>query len=133
MSPDRPRDEPAKNSGQISTDSIPNGIAIAAYLSAMIGLLALGIVVFLCEASKPFLEQVYTLGKLWIPGAEGIGPYSGKETVALLAWLVSWWILHYLLRRKQLNGGFWLTIFLVGIGVATTLVWPPVWHFFLGH
>ena len=67
--------------------------------------------------------------KLWMPGAEGIGPYSGKETVGLIAWLVSWVILHFSLRHKQLNGGLWLTVFLLGIGVATTLVWPPVWHF----
>ena len=111
---------------------IPNGIAVAAYLSAMIGLLALGIVVFMCAVSKPFEEQIYALGKLWMPGAEGIGPYSGKETVGLVAWLVSWVILHFSLRDKQLNGGLWLTVFLLGMGVATTLVWPPIWHFF-GH
>jgi len=36
------------------------------------------------------------------------------------------------LRKKELNGVLWLTIFLIGVGTATTLVWPPVWHFFLG-
>lgn len=112
---------------------IPNAIAIAAYLSAMIGMLTLGIVVFASAASKPFEEKVHAIGKLWMPGAEGIGPYSGKETLMLVAWLVSWPILHFLLRRKQLSGALWLTIFLLGIGVATTLIWPPVWHFFLGH
>ncbi len=112
---------------------IPNGIAIAACLSAMIGLLALGIIVFMCEASKPFESQIYALGKLWMPGADGIGPYSGKETVMLLGWLISWPILHFSLRHKQLNGGLWLTVFLLGIGVASTLIWPPVWHFFLRH
>lgn len=116
-----------------SSQPIPNGIAIAAYLSAMIGLLGLGIIVFACEASKSLTEDVHALGKLWMPGAEGIGPYSGKQTVALVVWLVSWIILHFSLRRKQLSGGIWLTVFLIGIGIATTLVWPPTWHFFLGH
>jgi hypothetical protein len=112
--------------------SIPNGAAIAAYLSAMIGMLVLGIVVFASEASKPFAETVHAIGKLWMPAAERIGPYSGKETLMVLAWLGSWLILHGLLRQKQLNGGLWLTVFLVGVGGATMLVWPPVWHFFLG-
>ena len=110
---------------------IPNGAAIAAYLSAMIGLLTLGAVVLACEASKALTDQVYAIGKLWMPGAEGIGPYSGKETLSLAAWLLSWASLHHLLRRKELNGGLWLTVFLAGVGVATTLVWPPAWHFFL--
>ncbi|MBI2191375.1 MAG: hypothetical protein HYU36_05270 [Planctomycetes bacterium] len=113
--------------------SIPNGAAIAAYLAAMIGMLAMGIVVFACEASKAFSEKIYALGKGWMPGADGIGPYSGKETILLLAWLGSWAILHPLLRRKHLDGYLGLTLFLAGVGIATTLVWPPVWHFFLDH
>jgi hypothetical protein len=110
----------------------PNGAAIAAYLSAMIGLLTLGIVVFASEASKPFAQTVHTIGKLWMPGAEGIGPYSGKETLGLVTWLISWLVLHFSLRNRQMSGGLWLIVFLLGIGLATTLVWPPIWHFFLG-
>lgn len=115
------------------TTEMPNGAAIAAYLSAMLCLLTLGIVVFLCEASKTFTEKVHAIGKLWIPGAEAIGPYSGKETIALTAWILSWLILHLVFRKRELMGGFWLTLFLVGIGIATTLVWPPIWKLFLGH
>ena len=111
----------------------PNGAAVAAYLSAAIGLLALGGIVLACEASKPITAQVQALGRLWMPGAEGIGPYSGKESFALLAWISSWAALHLLLRRRELNGGLWLTVFLAGIGVATTLVWPPAWHFLLNR
>ena len=81
---------------------IPNGIAIAACLAAMIGMLTLGIVVFACEMSKPLAATVHNIGKIWMPGADGIGPYSGKETLALIAWLVSWPVLHFLLRKKQL-------------------------------
>ena len=61
-----------------------------------------------------------------MPGAEGIGPYSGKETLALLAWLGSWIGLHLVMRRRNrdlLNVGI---LFLIGIGLATTLLWPPV-------
>jgi hypothetical protein len=111
---------------------IPNGIAIAACLAAMIGMLTLGVIAFACEMSKPLTATVHNIGKIWMPGADGIGPYSGKETLALLAWLVSWPVLHFLLRKKQLLGGFWLVVFLLGVGVATTLVWPPIWHLFAG-
>ncbi len=111
----------------------PNGAAVAANLSAMVGMLALAAVVLACEASKGLTDSVHALGKLWMPGAEGIGPYSGKETVMLIAWLGSWAVLHPLLRRRELSGGLCLTLFLVGVGVASTLIWPPSWHFFLGH
>lgn len=111
----------------------PNGSAVAAYLAAMIGLVVLGVVVFACEASKEFTQTVHAIGKLWMPGAEGIGPYSGKQTLMLAAWLGSWGILHTRLRKREMRGEVWLTVFLVGIGVASTLIWPPVWHFFLGE
>jgi len=82
------------NLNETTEAPIPNGVAIAAYLGAMIGLLVLGIVAFACTASKPFEQSVYGIGKLWMPGAAGIGPYSGKETLGLLAWLISWLVLH---------------------------------------
>ena len=110
-----------------------NGAAVAATLSAMVGMLALAAVVLACEASKELTGRVHALGKLWMPGAEGIGPYSGKETVMLIAWLGSWAILHPLLRRREIRGGLWLAGFLVGVGVACTLIWPPTWPFLLGH
>lgn len=114
-------------------DRIPNGAAVAATLACMIGLLTFGIVVFACEASPAFARTIHALGKLWIPGAEGIGPYSGKETALLLGWLASWVVLHELLRKREFPGSAWLVLFLSGIGVATTLVWPPVWGWVLGR
>lgn len=122
--------EPESN---LADQKLPNGAAIAAYTSAMIGLLVLSLSAVLAEISEPFKEWVFNVGKFWIPGAEGIGPYSGKETLGLVAWLVSWYILHLFFRRRDLSGGFWLVIFLIGIGIATTLIWPPVWTLFGAH
>ena len=118
----------------MSTDEtikIPNGAAVAAYLAVAIGSLVLAIVAFASDLSKPFEQMVFGIGKLWMPGAAGIGPYSGKETLGLLAWLISWPILHFVVRNQQLNGRFWLIVFLVVMGVATTLVWPPVASLFI--
>jgi hypothetical protein len=113
------------------TTKLPNGAAIAAYLAVMIGLLILATVAFACDLSKPFEQLVFGIGKMWMPGAADIGPYSGKETLGLLAWLVSWIALHCSLGRRQLDGRLWLIVFLIGMGIASTLIWPPVWKLFV--
>lgn len=110
-----------------------SGAAQAAFLSAMIGCLTLALVNLTTEISAAFKTFVFGVGKLWMPGAEGIGPYSGKETFALVAWLLSWVILHRMLRNKEWNLSAVLGIFLVGIGIATTLVWPPVFLWLAGE
>ena len=59
---------------------MPSGIAVAALMSSMLGMLALAVVNVFTTASKDFNAWVHGVGKLWMPGAAGIGPYSGKET-----------------------------------------------------
>jgi hypothetical protein len=112
---------------------VPGGVAVATLLSAMIGVLTLAAVNQVTAASKVFNAWVHGVGKLWMPGAEGIGPYSGKETLAALAWIVSWVVLHYALRRRDMDVSRWLIVFLVGVGIATTWIWPPVFEYFAGH
>jgi hypothetical protein len=112
---------------------VPGGVAVAAPMAAMLGLLALTVVNVFTAASKPFNAWVHGVGKLWMPGAEGIGPYSGKETLSLVVWLGSWVLLHYALRGRDMKLSGWLVVFLVGIGVATTLIWPPVFEYLAGH
>ena len=113
--------------------SLPSGAAVAAIISAVLGMLTLAIVNWGTAASKGFNEWVHGIGRLWMPGADGIGPYSGKETLSLLVWIVSWIVLHVALKNRELNLGRWLIVFLVGIGIATTLVWPPVFEYLAGH
>lgn len=108
---------------------VPSGIAVAALLSVVIGVLTLAIVNVFTAASPAFNAWVHSVGKLWMPGAQGIGPYSGKETLSAVAWLGSWVLLHYALRRREMNLSRWLIAFLVGVGLATTLIWPPVFEF----
>lgn len=110
-----------------------NGAAQAAALSAMLGILTLALVNLGTEMSEAFKTKVHNIGKFWIPGAEGIGPYSGKETLALAAWLVSWYFLHRWLRAKELDPQWALAIFLIGMGCATTLLWPPVFSSLVHH
>jgi hypothetical protein len=88
---------------------IPNGIAIAASLAAMIGMLTLGVIAFACEMSKPLTATVHNIGKIWMPGADGIGPIpegnAGSTRVA------GHWRASFLLHKKRLLGGFWLVVF----------------------
>jgi len=112
---------------------VPGGIAVAALMGGMLGMLALAVVNVFTAASKPFNAWVHEVGKVWMPGAEGIGPYSGKETISLVVWLGSWVLLHYALRGRDMKLSAWLVVFLVGVGVATTLIWPPVFEYLAGH
>ncbi len=109
-----------------------SGAAQAAILAAMLGILALALVNLGTEVSESFKIQVHNLGKLWMPGAQSIGPYSGKETVALAVWLGSWFLLHRILQATEWPYGIVLVIFLVGMGISTTLLWPPVFTY-LAH
>ncbi|MFQ6012182.1 MAG: hypothetical protein ACE5LS_00840 [Thermoplasmata archaeon] len=109
-----------------------NGAVVAALLGAMIGLLVFAFVNLGTEVSSEFKAQVLALGKSWIPNAEGIGPYSGKETFMFLSWLGSWAPIHFLLRKRDLNLQLWFIVFLVGVVVATFLLWPPVFKLIAG-
>ena len=109
-------------------ERIPGGIAVAAFMAAFVGTFTLAVVNVFTAASKDFNAWVHGVGKLWMPGAPGIGPYSGKETLALIGWLGSWIVLHFVLRKKDLEVGRWFIAFLVGLGIATTLIWPPVFE-----
>lgn len=105
-----------------------NGITQAVLLSSMLGVLTLALVNLGTEVSDAFKENVQKIGKLWMPGAEGIGPYSGKETIALVVWLGSWLVLHRWLRDREWNHAWVISAFLMGVAAATTILWPPVIH-----
>jgi len=109
------------------------GAAQAALLSVMLGLVTLALINLGTAMSAGFKATVHTVGKLWMPGAQGIGPYSGKETIALVVWLVSWFVLHRILRAKEWNNNAVLAVFMAGIAVATTLIWPPVFEAIAHH
>lgn len=112
---------------------VPSGAAIAALMSAMLGMLTLAVVNAFTAGSKAFNAWVHGVGKLWMPGAEGIGPYSGKETLSLIVWIGTWIVLYLALRKRDPELGRWLIVFLIGVGIATTLIWPPVFEYLAGH
>ncbi len=107
---------------------LPGGAAAAALASAMFGMLTLALVNLFTAAFPGFNAWVHWVGKLWMPGAAGIGPYSGKETLSLIVWLGSWAVLHLAFRKRDMKISRCLIVFLIGVGIATTLVWPPVFE-----
>jgi hypothetical protein len=107
---------------------VPGGEAVAALMAAMIGMLTLAVVNQGTDIWPAFNEWVHGIGKLWMPGAQGSGPYSGKETLSLLAWVGSWVALHYGFRHQEMSISRALIVFLVGVGIATTWIWPPVFN-----
>lgn len=113
------------------TDLEKNGAAQAAMLAAAFGVLTLAAVNVGTEVSEVFKTRVHDVGKALVPGAEGIGPYSGKEAISLAVWLLSWWALHRFFRAKELPAATFMALFLILVALATTLVWPPVTHLFV--
>ena len=111
----------------------PTGEAVAALLAAAIGMLTLAFVNQLAVGSTSFAAWLHRLGTLSLPGGQAIGPYAGKETLSVSAWLVSWAILHPVLRTREISLSRWLVVFLLMVGVATTFLWPPVFRFLAGQ
>jgi hypothetical protein len=112
-----------------------SGSAAAALISAGIGCLTMMVTHHLAETSTVRDRFIWGLGK-WIPGSEtgdkswgNIGSYTGKETMLLVGWLLSWLILHNLLKHQQVKTS---TIFLWAFGLfvaATVMSWQPIFPY----
>ena len=112
-----------------------SGPAAAAVISAAIGCFTMMVTHHLADTSKEREKFIWGLGK-WIPGSDtgdklwgNIGSYTGKETMLLVGWLVSWIVLHNLLKHKQVKTS---TIFLWAFGLlvaATAMSWHPIFPY----
>ena len=111
----------------------PTGEAVAALLAAAVGMLTLALVNQVAAVSAAVTTWLQGIGNVWMPGAQAIGPVAGTETLAGIAWLASWAILHRALRTRELLLSRWLVVFLLMAGVATTLLWPPVFDYLAGR
>jgi len=103
-------------------ESAPDGALAAALLSAGLGVLTLGIVTCAAEAALGFKD--------WLKWDDTVGPLSGKSSVALIAWAVSWPLFHLALFRRDgvlpaaaVIGGIMIILGLIG-------TFPPVYEAF---
>jgi hypothetical protein len=112
-----------------------SGHAAAALFSAGIGCLTMMVAHHLAETSIAREQFVWRLGK-WIPGSDtgdrlwdSIGIYTGKERILLCSWLCSWFVLHNLLKHRQVKTS---TIFMWTFGLfvaATVMSWQPLFPY----
>jgi hypothetical protein len=106
-------------------ETIPNGPGAAAILAAGIGCAAIGILAFAAEASRPFANLLNFYGP--------VGPLSGKTTVAVIVWLVAWFVLSRLWWAKTVAMGKVNLAAFASLAVGFLLTFPPFWALFLGH
>ena len=100
--------------GQFAEIERPTGPVAAAGLAVGIGALVLGFLTTLNEAS----ESVHD----FLEFDEDVGPLSGKTIIAVIAYVVSWAVLHGLWRRQNpaLRPILIATAVLIALGVLGT-------------
>jgi hypothetical protein len=111
------------------TDTKPNGPVAAAFVAAGIAAFVLGIFVTLNEFSPDInnflkFDANFGLGK-------GVGPLSGKVGMAVIAYVISWVVLHFMWRRREMHFRTVLLASLVLVGLGFALTFPPI--FTLAH
>lgn len=120
----------------VQTDTKPNGPVVAAFIAAGIASLVMGIGVVLNEASASIKSAIgidfsafLAFDKNFGLGS-GVGALSGKVGLAVIAFVVSWVLLHLWLRGKEVNfrTGFIVALVLVALGFALTF--PPIFLIF---
>jgi hypothetical protein len=96
----------------------------AAFIASGIGSTALGLMVILTEMKAGAgLKAALT----W---TAPVGPLSGKTGVAVLAFVISWVLLHFAFKRRavSLTTSFVVAVVLIVLGVA--MCYPPIFELF---
>lgn len=93
---------------------LPNGPAAAAIVASGLGSLVLGLLTTLAQAIGPVKDAL----NLYTP----VGPLSGKTTVAVVAWLVTWVVLDRLWKHRQVpfTATFLATLIAIALGLLGT-------------
>jgi hypothetical protein len=131
----RLRHFPKRLSQGANSSPAASGVAAAAFVSAAIGCFSMMVTHHLADTSKAREAFIWKLGA-WIPGSNNpsklwgnIGSYTGKETMLLVGWLVSWIILHQLWQHKQIKAKtifFWMFALMIA---ATVMCWHPLFPY----
>jgi hypothetical protein len=109
----------------MTDEIIKNGKAAAALLAAGIGALALGLLTTLSEAISSF----GTMLNWYNP----VGPLSGKTTLAVIVWLISWAILGNQWKDKDVEFGKIATIALALLLLGILGTFPPFFELFVAE
>lgn len=108
-----------------------SGPVVAASLSLLLAFLTLMVSHHISRLNMELDKMVHAYG-YWIPGSTGKGPdgsigsYSGKETLAIGVWLISWSIFHFLWRKQNLSLQIWTRFFVISLIVITLGFFHPL-------
>lgn len=109
----------------LGLEAKPDGPGAAAMIAAGIGILVLGLLTVLAEASEPIHEWLETF-----EFDRGVGPLAGKTILASAGFFLSWLVFGIALRKKEVNLPRWFWASLI-LGVAgAILLFPPVFTSF---
>lgn len=106
------------------TPGICNGPAAAALLAGGIGAAVMGVITTLSAISTGISSAL----NLYNP----VGPLSGKVLVAVVAYLLSWVILHFAWRNKDVNISTTTTLTFILLAIGLLGTFPPVFELLAG-
>lgn len=99
-------------------EPMPNGSGAAAILAAGAGCFLLAIIAIAADRMTALAR--------WMSFYKPTGPLSGVTTVAALAWLGMWVVLHWRWRNRTLNIRTVAAAALVMPALGLLLLFPPV-------
>ena len=108
------RDEIVWQAQELDIEERANGPAVAAILSAAIGVFVLGLLTTLSEASTDVHD--------FLDIKERVGPLSGKTVYSVIVYLVAWVALAPVLWRRSVPfaGGMLVAAVLIALGFVGT-------------
>ncbi|MCL5997104.1 MAG: hypothetical protein M1546_13760 [Chloroflexi bacterium] len=119
---DRSAAEQAEGRATLEGHDRPNGPVAAALLAGGIGSAALGVVTTLAEASVGFRNSLN-----WF---NPVGPLTGKALIGTIAFFLSWLILGFALRGKEVNFNRYATIALILLVIGLIGTFPLFFELF---
>lgn len=120
----------------VQAETKPNGPVAAVFLASGIASLVIGIGVVLNEASASIKDAIGVDFNAFLQFdknfgiGSGVGPLSGKVGLAVIAFVVSWVILHFWLRGKEVNFRSYFIASLVLVALGFALTFPPIFLLF---
>jgi len=120
----------------LQTETKPNGPVAASFLAAGIASFVMGIGVILGVASATINDAIGVDFNAFLQFdknfglGSGVGPMSGKLALAVIAFVVSWVVLHLWLRGKEVNFRNFFIASLVLVGLGFALTFPPIFLLF---
>jgi hypothetical protein len=114
--------EPVETGTESSMADKPEGPISAAIIAAGIGATALGLLTTLAAASSSINN--------WLRWDTGVGPLSGKTSLAVIVWVVAWVGLHLAMRNTRVETRRALVIALVLIGLGVLGTFPTFFEAF---